>query len=351
MDTNILVYVIAAILLIVGLLALFRKEKKVAGVSKGLFSILVIGGVFLIAMQAGWLLSWGISPLTGVGEALPIAATVVTPTANQPSGSVACTVDTTTVTLSAVDKYTSVAAGGYHRYKLAGAAAAVVADAGTFTASPGQKLEVLWSNASTTGYFSKVATYTIPCSGTYTPTEGNSPIQLVNNGSLTTRIFNSNGVLIDGAATNQSLSAGDVKSLKMEIEGSYQKDIPYGVIAVVEFNKTSIDDVVLSNRATGVELVSANVPQVDATTLGTESSRKAYLIDSISSNAIQEFTVTLDADDSVTPGIGSDVLIRYLPRNYFINDKTGASFDGPAAEDEYNVRTRSAGLSSTLEVD
>ncbi len=320
-----------------------RKEKKIMGIRKGILGIIFVGiTVFLITMQSGYLTDLGISPLaSGVGV-MTIGDSE--PTTIDVTG---CDLGTkTTVTLSAVDKYTTQAVGGYHRYKINGAPAVELADKGTFTASPGDKITILWNNETSTGYYSVVGNYEVPCTGAKT-----FYVDAVNNGTLSSSLKDSDDDTIDGTSNNQSLDAGDVKDVTVKLSGQYQKDFPYGFDAIVEFNKTNMDDVVLSTEG-GSVLTSTNVLQSHSPTYSTESSRKAYLVDPIISNADLKLKVTLDADDSTAPGpSGGDVIITLYPRNYFINEDNLGAFEGPSAEDEDSSLTRDGGFTVTVHVD
>jgi len=258
-----------------------------------------------------------------------------------------CPVEDTTVTLSAIDKYTAVATGGTHRYRINGAPAKTVSDAGTFAASPGDTLEILWYNESNNVYYGAVDTVVIPCAGTKTYSA-----ELAKNGTLTISVWNEEGVLIDSAGNNETLAAGDVVSLDMELKGQYQRDIPYGMVAVIEYNKTAIDDVVIAGEA-GNELESDAVPQAFSITYGSAAATKAYLFPAVISNAKWKGTITIDADDSVNPGEsnGGDIKITLYPRDYYINEDNGGAFEGPAAEDEDNALTRDGYFTYTLYVD
>lgn len=316
--------------------------KTVAGMNKTLV-------IFVsVALVIGALYMSNVGTLMGMAPAFSIGGTGVETPATQDGGGVpaGCYTATsgTSVTLAASDEYTSAAVAGTHRYRVNGGAALTVADAGSFTASPGDKLQVLWTNANLTNYFAAVDNLLVPCSPTYQPVK-----TLARNGTITTRVWNTDGDLIANAAVNQTLVAGDIKTLKMEIEGAYQRGLPYGVVAVFEYNKTSLDDVILQSN--GVEIPSTSIPQSDSPILGVESARKGYLIPAISSNAIQTYAVTIDADDTFNPtGTLDNIAIRYYARSYFINDKNGGSFDGPSAEDETNSLVRSGYQGSNISI-
>lgn len=252
----------------------------------------------------------------------------------------------TTVTLSAIDKYTSLATGGTHRYRINGAPAVDIADAGTFTASPEDQITVLWANESKTLYYGEIGEYKVPCAGAKT-----FYTELSQNGTLSSSLKDSDDIALEGSANNQTLSAGDVKTLSMKLSGTYQNDFPYGFVAVVEYNNTAIDDVILST-VDGVELQSDVVLQSYSATYGAVSSKKAYAVSAINSNADLNLKVTIDADDSVNPSVGTaDVIVTLYPKDYFINEKNGGEFEGPSGEDETNTLTRSGGFTVTIYTD
>lgn len=341
-----LIWILVAVFGLIGVIT-YARGQKVWGFSKHVVGVSAFAlALVLVLMQTGTLAEWGITALS------PLAvSSSTTPAPTNQVGSL-CAVEDTTVTLSAQDKYLSTAVGGSHRYRINGASASTVADGGTFTASPGDSLEIMYYNGSLdgTGYYSKVVKTTVPCKGTFTPTENNEPMTLSKNGSLTARIWNTNGVVIDGSATNQTMSAGDSKNLKMEIEGQNQRDtLFYGAVLVVEFNKTSLDDAIISIG--GVELSSASVPQSYSATYGSDSVKKAYEFPSLMGIDLKTLSVTLDADDTIDPEVGGgDVILKFYPKNYYIDDKKGGSYEGPSAEDEYNVVTKPVTYTTTVHV-
>jgi hypothetical protein len=332
------------LILIAGILATFLSQLNVFG--KGnrksgtwIGLIVAVFGIIVVA---------GILPITALNSPISFGNLAVTGGDQSDSGSVSsgfCGVEDTTVTLSAMDKYLSTVTGGSHRYRVSGSPALTVADAGTLTASPGDKLEVLWANGTNTGYYSSVDSFIVPCKGTFTP----DAKTLAQNGTLSVTFFNDPNNQPINAVTNQSLVAGDVKNVKAVVQGQYQKEFPYGFDVVVEYNKTAIDDVTLSSN--GAELQSVAVPQTHSASFSTESSRKAYRMPEAISNKEYDYTVVVDTDDSVDPlPLQGDVKFSFFPRNYFINDKNGGAYEGPSAEDEYATVTRSGQISATLYV-
>ncbi len=336
----------ATVLIAIGLLVVIvgvAKKMKKSSRKTWFFFGATVGIIGLVAM------SGAVSQLAGLNQNINFGSTLTISPEDQGLNVdvTGCDLGTkTTVTLSATDKYTSLPVGGYHRYRINGAPAVDIADQGTFTASPGDKITVLWNNATTTGYYSSVGTYTVPCAGAKT-----FYTESANNGTLSSSLKDSDDVTIDGSANNQTLSAGDVKDVSMKLSGQYEKDFTYGFVAVVEYNNTAIDNVILSTES-GTELSSATVLQSYASTYGTVSSKKAYLVPAILSNADLRLKVTIDADDSVDPSVGTaNVLVELYPENYFINEKNGGAFEGPAGEDEDNTLTRAGGFLETIYVD
>ena len=253
-------------------------------------------------------------------------------------------VEDTTVTFAGVDKFTSVSVGGIHRYRVNGGPALVVADAGTDTLSPGDEVEILFGNESSSTYFGAVKTETIPCKGTHTISA-----DMVQNGTLTMRIFNEEGNIIDGINENETVTSGDVVNLALELQGQFQRGFNLGGVIVVEYNKTVIDDVQI--QLDGQTVTSTNVPSVYTITLGTDATTKAFLIPALTSNEKFTGTVVIDVDDSNNPADEGDTIISFYPLDYFINDDTGGSFDGPAVEDEDSVQTFQHRTQFTIHLD
>ncbi|MBU0959305.1 MAG: hypothetical protein KKB31_05160, partial [Nanoarchaeota archaeon] len=184
MQTNMVMWIVAILLAGVGLIAFSRKEKKVMGFGKGLVGFVFLGvGVAIALMQLGYLSDLGLSPLAaGVGAGVGVGDTQD----NLQADVLGCDLGTkTTVTLSAVDKYTSASAGTTHRYRINGNPALTVSNAGTLTASPGDKISILWGNETDASYYGDVSNVVVPCTGAKTFTT-----ELVQNGSLTIEVFN-----------------------------------------------------------------------------------------------------------------------------------------------------------------
>jgi hypothetical protein len=256
-----------------------------------------------------------------------------------------CGVEDTTVTVSAVNKYTQVATGGTHNYKVNGGIVKTVTDAGTFTASPGDSIEVLFFNGTTGTYFAEKETTVLDCKGTVELTS-----ELSQNGTITIEAFNEEGNLIDGVGENETLANGDVVTLSANLKGQYQRAFPHGGVLVVEFNGTgassTFDDVIADFGGQEV-----SVPSIYAITLGSESRTKAFSIPVIESNQILSGSIVLDADDTNNPNDSGDPVLTLYANNYFVNEDNRASFDGPAVADEDDASTYNHVTTFTVHVD
>lgn len=320
-----------------------QKGKTVAGINKGgvqfVMVILIVGALYLSGLP-GVLLGEGFaSPLTVAGEQVVVVPGVPSiPATSCGLGAV----EDVTVTLSALNAETSVATGGTHRYRVGNAAPKTVSDAGTFTASAGDAIEVLWYNASVSGgYFSDRSTFILPCDkGTFEETQ-----ELFQNGTVAIEVFNEEGNLIVAGTESETLTAGDVVTLEAKLKGTYQTGMPYGGVMVVEYNSTEIDDVIVQYGGSEV-----NVPSTH-TIASTDHKAKAYSVPAIISNTILTGSVTIDVDDSVNPANIDNITMQLYPNNYFINEDNGGAFAGPAAEDEDDAVTMTTSLTYELAVD
>jgi len=255
-------------------------------------------------------------------------------------------VEDTTVTLSAINKFTAAATGGTHRYRVNGGPALTVANAGTFTASPGDVINILFMNGSETDsiYYSAISTETIPCSGTVTFSK-----ELYSNSSVVIDVFNEEGNLIDTAGVNETLAAGDVVTLVAKLRGAFQTGHPYGGVIVANYPNPAYDRVIV-DFVEG-EPVKVGKPTYAATTNGTFTT-ESYVVPPIIGTDVITGTVTIDVDNTRAPtAVPSDAInLTYYPYDYFINQDTGGSYDGPAAEDELGTQTKKYSLQYAVAV-
>ena len=357
-DIQTVLWIVLIIVGILGLIFAFSKKQKINNFNKWIFVVPLFAVVAVLGLyNLGYLEEWGfltgtlaVSPPTPGATNIPQEGVCANGFTLVDNACVCLTTDgSTTVTMSAVDEYTTAAVGGSHKYRINGNPSSIVADGGTFTASPGDSLEILWANESTTGYFNKIEKVVVPCAGTRTFSSN-----LVSNGTLTMKFYNTDDNKIDGLSVNQSLSAGDTKTLKATFEGQYQKAYPYGFVAVIEYNKSSMDDVILQD-SNGVELSKQTIPQSFSMTYGIDSASKGFLVSPQISSSDLNLKVVIDVDDSVSPGAAAadDIKLKLYSRQNYVDDKNGGVYVGPSAEDEYNVLVRDSNeaISGTLYVE
>lgn len=208
-----------------------------------------------------------------------------------------CQVEDVTVTLNAQDRYTEstgMTGSNYYRIYDGGVSSLKsVADAGTFTTSPGDELEIWMQLDANEGshYVKSIGKQEVPCSGTLEITSLVEP-----QGNITIKVWNTDGDKTTTTTTvNQSISNGDVLSLDWEIQGEYETYFPGGVI-IFSWLKSSIDKVVPSLG--GSELVASTDILNQHTSRGTKYSERTFVIPELVSNAKVSGTLVVDADDT-----------------------------------------------------
>lgn len=293
---------------------------------------LVIGFIAYSGMVAQ--LDFLNDPLTG-GEGTPVGDSIILTTASsQTTSGGICAVEDTTVTLSATNKYTQAATGGTHRYRVNGAPALTVSDAGTFTASPGDRLEILFMNATSGTYFSELQNVVVPCVGTKTISAS-----IPQNGTLTYDIFNEEGNLFSANAgvNNESLAAEDMVTLEAKLKGTFERGLPYGGVMVVEMNKTVVEDVIVKFNNVENEVSTPSVYDIQH---GADSRTRSYEVPTVESNEIIQSSFTIDAAATDPTAIdANDIHITIYANDYYVNEETGGSIEGPSSGDEDDAAT------------
>jgi len=145
----------------------------------------------------------------------------------------------------------------------------------------------------------------------------------------------------NSASNEQSLGAGEVKTLKFRLTGEYKK--AYGKpghmnVIVVAYNKTEIDDVDISG------LSATSLPQQLNTVSG--MGYKAYLIPALDSNEEKQYKLVIDTDDTADPT--HDITIYLFDVQLYANeDKVPTAFEW-GVEDEDNADVGGSNLSFTI---
>ncbi|MBU0893908.1 MAG: hypothetical protein KKB88_00525 [Nanoarchaeota archaeon] len=336
---------IGVVALVIMVIALFMKSKKSIKVAKVSAIFGVIGVLLLIPVVSTFLI--GSVPFLGNDLNLQTQAIGDTTTGEIPAttqnGVTLCAVEDTTVVLSALNKETSIATGGTHRYKINGDPVLTVSNAGSFTASPGDKISILWMNGSETdsNYFSEISNEVVPCKGTKTFTKN-----IYSNGTVTFEVFNEENDLISGNTINETVSNGDVVDLDVKIKTQYQKAQEYGGIIVFEYASAMLDDVVLNLGGNKV-----STPEYYHVNNGSQTTR-AYSVPAFFGTTNVLGTLHIDVDDSRDPtGVPTDVINwTYYSNDYFINEDTGASWE-LGVQDEDSAQTKKYTLIGAITFD
>lgn len=335
--------IIGILALIVMAIALFMKSKKSIKVAKAFAIIGVIGVIFFIPAVSTFLASS--VPFLGnelniqtqaIGEGeVPGIETETGDCTNgfiKIDGKCQCIgVEDTTVILSALNHDTNLATGGTHRYQINGNPALTLSNAGSFTASPGDSIRVLWMNGSETdsNYFSEVSTEVVPCKGTATFSKS-----VYSNGTVSFDVLNEEGDTISGNSINETVSNGDVIDLETKIKTQYQKAQEYGGVIVFEYPSAMLDDVVFNGQS---PITTPNYYHVNN---GSQTTR-TYAVAPFFGTTVVPGTLHIDVDDTRDPtGVPTDVINwTYYPNDYFINEKAGASWE-VSYQDEDSVQTK-----------
>lgn len=248
----------------------------------------------------------------------------------------------TTITLDAEDKYNSGntinGASSTHAYRLNGGPITTMTnDAGTFTASPGNTLDLYWA-LNTEEYYTLFESVEVPCTGAQTYTAKLAP-----NATLaTTQIkwLNEDDADLNANTNNESLSAGDVVNLKWEVQGTFETEMPYGGVYVCGYNQTSYDDLI--PQLSGSNLESAAVPN-QYSSRGAGFKEKAWTFPALTSNQIISGSFTIDVDDSVSPddGVGNadEIQCQLFDFDYVQTDAGDIVLDVEDPDDDSDVGT------------
>lgn len=346
MEGSIILWIVAAVLAVFGIIAIAKPAKSdTKKVMNWVGAFALVLALFFGVWQWGLLAGIGLSPLAPIDTGIPQIPQLSI--AQQPSGStpiIGCAVEDTTVTLSATDKFTSAAAGTTHRYKINGNPALTVSNAGTFTASPGDSISILWGNESDTSYFGDISNEIVPCKGTITFTK-----QLYANGSVSLTVYTEGGDVIDGETYNETLGAGDVANLKIELRASNEKGFPHGGVLSLEVNKSDYDEEKIALSLGGLTLTPTTAPTID--TLGNVGNTiVAWKVSAFEGTELHTGTLTLDVDGTNNPGDADDPVITFYPNDYYVDEDKNGAYSGPAVEDEDRAATFGHATSTTISV-
>ena len=341
-NTSIIPYIIAGILAVAGAYFLFKKDKKdKKKVMMILGVVLLAGAAFAGAWQYGLLASYGIIPIGKIAIPYTNYSLTAVPTGGAGLTTGAClSSDKTTVTWSWVNKYTNVAGGGTHAYRVSQdkgvtfEPSKTISNAGTDTLAPGNVVQTLFGNETDGTYFGVVTTETIPCTGAWILSA-----KAVANGTLTMNSYTEGGDMTSDGTNNETIGAGDAVNLKFEVQGPNKAGFSYGGVLIVEMNGTEYDeeDTVITFSDLSVRKLTT-VPNVYSVA-ATDHKAVAFEVGAIEGTTLHVGSLYLKADDSKNPAASNTLTIEFRPYDYFINEDNGGTFEGPAVEDEKNTAT------------
>jgi len=253
-----------------------------------------------------------------------------------------CYIEDTTLTVGPGEQMfapTTKATTSYHRLIKNGVDKGLYLDGSTLTVNPGDNVAIYWAENDTTYYAAKQE-FAIPCAGEVTAGEmpDSNAYKLYSNGTdITIRVFNTNDGNKNADGTNQTLSAGDVETLEVQLRGKYEEAMsPYGdIIVVCEGNDTVYDDLILGKYPT------ETMPSVHKLA---NSDRKAwtYRIPNLISNAQIDTTLVIDVDDTNGPDATSDktdhdILVSFYDEDWYQDSSTGLMMFGVETDEDADV--------------
>lgn len=301
-----------------------KKRKTISYVGAGILVLALLVGL----VSPNYAYNTDLGGFTNLAVAPRMVITPPTPTMPVPG----CAVESTTVAVSATNKHTSAATGESHLYRINGAPARTVANAGTFTASPGDRVEIMFMGGNTSSaYYSDIKSYTVPCVGTkdfYT--------NVIANGTLTIDLFNRDGDRMNSGVANQTIGAGQTFTLNLRLTAPNDAGYLHGGIMVVEFNNTEVRDMTIQTKQGGT--LKTNNPNF-YTVSNTANVFRTFNIQALEDNAELDLNLIVEASTSVNPAGMDGFTIRFYPKNPFVNARTGGSFNAPAVEDEDDDQT------------
>ena len=204
------------------------------------------------------------------------------------------------------------------------------------TVVPGQTLDL---NLNASGYHNAVIKNLLVKADTFplsTPMNKNA--------SVTITAFNTNNEVIDGAATNQSVTAGQSPSMSIKFNGQSQANTQDMTCILEESNKTAIDSVKGITMAGGTE---RTIPLNFYTLAGVDSYTKIYDIPALTDSSDVFHSVTVNT--ATTSGYslaGSTLKIDCYTKENFEDSATGQlAFD---IQDSAGVLKSMAHYSKTI---
>lgn len=310
--------------------------------------IIAIAVAVVLVLDIGGAGTW-VKEQVGIGAP---AAPVVTQVPVSPGQAAKCYIEDTTVSVGPAEKRykpTTKATTSYHNVVKNGVDKGKYLDGSTLTANPGDKLQILYaindSQNPTKGYYSAKQIFTVPCVGEVTTAEApdSDAYQLFasDSNNLTVQVFNwDDGDLNQNLNNNMTLGAGDKKSNKFNLFGTYQEGFsPYGKICVV----------VSANSSTYQKFAVGDYPSITAPThfkgpasMAADAYTWAFELPGIRSN--EEISTTLYVEVKSTPGDatvlatgGNQIHLFFIDQDWYQHTVTGEFLYGYEDNDYTDV--------------
>jgi len=320
------IYLIGAVLGILGLVVASYKEKTVAGRNKWILAApLLLVAAFLILAQTGVLSDYGISPFA--------TTTVVVKEKIQPG----VTTETyqPTASYSVKDKFSTTTVSGTAYYKEEGLPATTSA----LTNVRSGKRYTYWVDNDT--YYVKPKVFTA------TPGANVVIAEAWQNGTATITGYDLvNRKSITNGEYNTSLGANDQANIEITYQGTAKKSAgPFGGVMVVEYNAT-----ISSVTATGPQILSNNPYHVTYTPSATTHTYKMWAYSSDlddGSGAVRR--INLQFKNGATPvGKGASWKVTFIPANYYVTNAGDIVLDTEKYANDDTTRTGLQAPSATF---
>lgn len=266
-------------------------------------------------------------------------------------GEIPCAQDAVTVTLSAQDKFTSIASGGTHRYRVCDAKgcapAKSVSDGGTLSASTGDVLEVLYGNATSTTYYGVFEKYVVPCA----PTDTFWETTVANGTGAIIKVYNEGGDLITATTINESISTGESATMKIELRAATQKGFPHGGVIILDLNGSAYQEAKTELSFSDLTVTPTTVPSAFVSRYITVSRNfLAWDISPFEGSEIHTGTLFIQAETSQDPKNKESPWLAFVGKDYYIDEDQGGIVAGPSVVDEDGAYTFTGGAMSVFNI-
>jgi len=202
-------------------------------------------------------------------------------------------------------------------------------DETSFTVDVGDKMAVYYAeNASTAGaaYYAAKQEFVVPCDGgevTTSQMPDSNAFKLYSGNNISVKVFNEDNGNLNDASDNETLAAGDVITLDVNIDGSFEDAFsPYGkIIYVVDVNGSKYDDIDVV-MGDGKSAVKATVPK-SYSSLGSDSDTYAFELPGCVTSCNIDYKLVVDVDDTLDPGTVDDITTTYFDQDWYLNSDSG----------------------------